>query len=437
MVRMALLLLAAVTAFYWKIVFTRQYDWGWGPDFATQVMPWLNTQARQWHQGIFPLWDPSLWTGQPLLGQAQPGAAYPLNWILFLLPLSEHGAIRTGYLQWYLVAIHWMAAGFAYWFCRDLGRSRTAATLAGLGFSFSGYLGTTNWPQMINGAVWAPLVLMFLFRSLRGEHSLANAALSGLALGLSWLSGHHQIPLFISFAAGGVWLAGCWQRWSRIRFAAVAVLIAGLTGAIQILPAREYGKSALRWVGESEALGWDQPVPYSVHEKLSVPANRIVAIVLPMRHHNVDPFVGVALFTLALTGVALCWRTSPVPPLTLLAVAAWFYSLGGHSLLEGGFYGLVPMAEKARTPGAALNLFTLGVAVLAAFGLDALRDQSGSAWLRRTALTLTVAGLVFALVTQFAAPAWADPGPAWRCSPCGPPRWRSTIVRQLLSCSSC
>lgn len=102
--RVAIALFAVGAGFYWKITFTSQFDWVWGPDLATQVMPWFAVQARSWHQGTFPLWDPFLWAGQPLPGQAQPGAAYPLNWLLFKLPL-DHGQISAVALQWYFVMI--------------------------------------------------------------------------------------------------------------------------------------------------------------------------------------------------------------------------------------------------------------------------------------------------------------------------------------------
>src|SRR5579871_7033426 len=59
-----------------------------------QVLPWYQFQAEAWHRGEFPLWDPHVWGGQPLIGQMQPGAAYPLNWPLFLMPLKK-GHIQT------------------------------------------------------------------------------------------------------------------------------------------------------------------------------------------------------------------------------------------------------------------------------------------------------------------------------------------------------
>jgi len=58
-------------------------------------------------------------------------------------------------------------------------------------------MGWTDGPQMMNGAVWTPLVFLFYLRAVRGLHPWASAALSGLpCIGMAWLSGHHQVPIF-------------------------------------------------------------------------------------------------------------------------------------------------------------------------------------------------------------------------------------------------
>src|ERR1017187_6315333 len=132
--RMGLVLFLPVAGLYWEVTLTKQFEWTRGPDLAEQVLPWFQLQAHEWHSHRLPLWDPYVWSGQPLLGQGQPGAAYPLNWILCWLPLSR-GHISTTAMQWYYIAIHLMAAGFCYWLCRDLGRSRTASLAGGLIFS--------------------------------------------------------------------------------------------------------------------------------------------------------------------------------------------------------------------------------------------------------------------------------------------------------------
>src|SRR5271165_2999757 len=147
-----LLLLLIVICFYWKITLTKQFNWIWGPDLAQQVMPWFEEESRQLQHSQLPLWDPHSWGGQPMIGQAQPGTAYPLNWILFLIPRTK-GHIALAALQWYYIAIHYMAALFCFLLCRDLGRSRIASLIAGIVYATATYIGTTDWPQMVSGAV--------------------------------------------------------------------------------------------------------------------------------------------------------------------------------------------------------------------------------------------------------------------------------------------
>ncbi len=97
-------LLALVLASLWPLVFSSAYTYLDYGDLVFQVLPWMQVQARAWHAGVFPLWDPFVWNGQSLLGQTQPGAAFPLNWLLFLSPLDAAGwwALAGGHmgLRW-------------------------------------------------------------------------------------------------------------------------------------------------------------------------------------------------------------------------------------------------------------------------------------------------------------------------------------------------
>jgi Bacterial membrane protein YfhO len=377
---MALLMLAIVAGFYWKLTLTRQFDWLWAPDQATQVLPWFQVQARAWNNGTIALWDPYVWAGQPLLGQAQPGAAYPLNWILFALPLRHDGLIRWWALQWYFVAIRFMALVFCYLLCRDLGRSRAASLVGGCVFALGGYIGSTSWPQMVNGALWLPLVFLFLLRAGRGERPLRNAVLSGTFLGVAWLSGHHQAPMFLMLAAAGAWLYFVFRAgrpdWRMARAAALALVFTVLTGALQILPAYEYGHLAKRWVGAPEALGWNQPVPYAVHQTYDLKPFDLLGTVFPRVNTNADPFVGAAALFLALLGLAVGWRDARVRLLSAVGLGGLVYALGQHSVFQGFLYGLIPELDKARVVSAAVVVFQFAVAALAAFGLDQLVGQA-------------------------------------------------------------
>jgi len=381
-VGVAALLFLTIAGFYWKLTLTSQYEWMAGPDIAEQVLPWFEEQAREIHHGRLPLWDPYLWSGQPLSGNGQPGTAYPLNWILFALPL-QNGHIAPGVLAWYYVAIHLMAAAFAYLFCRDLRRSRTASFAGGLTFSLSGFLGDTDWPQMMNGAVWAPLVFLF---QLRG--GVGNAALSGMFLGLAFLSGHHQVPIFIALAWIGVWIWLCLRDRRVLRAAALAIVIAALTSALQTIPAWEFGRLARRWVGAPQPIEWNQPVPYSVHEHYDLKPFSFFGIVFPGVHANFDPFIGVVALTLAMLAVSAAWKDPRVRLLAAVAGGALLYALGHNSIFQGVLYALLPGIDKARVPSAAVLVFQCATAALAAFGVDQLE----SAWTRTARRCLVLFG---------------------------------------------
>ena len=394
------LLLVIFIGFFWRLVLTKnQYTWLEGSDMAYQVLPWYQFQAAEWHHGRLPLWDSYLWGGQPLVGQMQPGAAYPLNWLMFLAPL-QNGHINQTYLQWYFMLIHFQAGLFCYWLCRDLGRSPPASVLAGLAFGLGGFIGSNNWPQMLNGAVWAPLVLLFFFRAMRGERPISSAAWSGVFLGVAFLSGHHQIPIFLSLAMAGVWIYYLATDLKNLKLKLKLLFTFGvflaLTSAVQLLPAYEYGRLSLRWVGAPDPVGWKDRVPYYVHQQFPFGPEAIFGIVIPGMSRHSDAFVGLVAVTLALFGLASGWFHRTARLFGAIALGGLLFSLGPNSVFHGILYALLPVVEKARNPAMASFIFHIGLCVLIAYGIDgyhSLRDAIVS----RTVSTVLVFSALIAI----------------------------------------
>lgn len=389
----AFVVLAAVIAgYYWKLTLTDQYTWLGGDDTVSQVLPWLQFQAGEWHKGRFPLWDPSHWAGQPLPGQAQPGAMYPPNWILFSLPLRD-GWIKEAWLNGYFVLIHIAAAWFAYLLARTAGAARGGSILAGVVFSLSGWMGQTEWLQMLNSALWAPLVALFLLKWLNGD-GWRHPAFAGFFLGVAWLGGHHQIPIFITVACVVFWAWALWRNWRDWPAFVLFWALAGATGAAQILPAYEYGKLAIRWAGAPAPVGWKDTIPYGVHTRYSMSPAGLLGLVVPYAFTHANPFLGFVPLGLAALGIIWNWRRLAVRCLTMLFLLGLCLALVQHTPLHGLFYALVPMVEKARNPSTASFLCGVAAAPLAALGLSGLALNAGSVWARRFML----AGLCFGLL---------------------------------------
>jgi Bacterial membrane protein YfhO len=391
-------LLGIVVLFYWKLVLTDQYTWLERPDLSYLVLPWLQFQGGEWHAGRFPLWDPNSWFGQPLFGQAQPGAAYPLNWLLFIWPLKD-GWLQQSVLHWYFVLIHYLAAVNAYALCRSLGRSRKASVVGGCVYALGGYVAVTDWPQMLNGAVWTPLVFLFLLKAERGERPWSSALLSGFFLGFGWLAGHHQMNLFVTLAAVGLWgwLALRERRidWRIVKLAAASLAIAFCASAFQTLPMAEYGRVAVRWSGApNDPLAFNQKVPYSVHEQYALKPENLLGIFLPGAAVGSNPYVGATALALAVLGFALAWRTKQVRWLAAVGLGGLLFALGGDNLFHGILYSLVPLVEKARVPGAGTLLLSVALAPLVAYGIDLVPVTQGSTWTKRVSWVLAGIALV-------------------------------------------
>jgi hypothetical protein len=190
--------------------------------------------------------------------------------------------------------------------------------------------------------------------------------------------------MFTAVAWIGVWIYLLARNRRLLVAAAAALLFAALSGAMQTLPAYEYGRLAKRWVRAPEPVTWSQPVPYSVHAYYDLKAFSLFGIVFPGVHAHFDPFLGVVAFSLALFAVTALWRDARVRLLAALALAVLLYALGHNSVFQGALYGLIPELEKARSPSAAMVLFQFAAAALAAFGIDELTaswtDSARSRW---------------------------------------------------------
>jgi hypothetical protein len=366
------LLLALTAGFYWKITISGQWTFLEASDVANQVRPWLDFQAREFHAGHLPLWDPFEWGGHSLIGQVQPGLANPLNWILFAMPLRD-GHIPITTLHWYWVLIHWMGAAFCYALCRDLRCGHVASILGGAVFALTGFMGHTDWPQILLSAAWIPLVLLFFLRVLRGERPMSSAAICGAALGMMFLGSHPVIPVFAGLVMGALWLWAMVRDRRRVRYAAIFGVICLGIAAAQVLPAVEYGKQALRWAGAPEPLHWNERVPFSEHARYSLGWPSVAGIVVPGISEHANPYLGMVAIALAALSI---WNRRRLPHIGWLVA----FALGGLCLALGKdfppywlLWRFVPIVEKAREPAFGIVLFHAGIAVLVALGATTLR----------------------------------------------------------------
>jgi len=365
-------LLLVTIGLYWKLTLSDRYTWLENPDHANLIRPWLDYEARELHAGRIPLWDPYLWAGQPLHAQMEPGLANPFNWVLFATPVRD-GHLTRAALDWYWVLIHWVAAAFCFWLCRDLGCGYLASMVGGAIYGFLGYVGWVGTTCFSMSCLWVPVALLFFARVNRGERPVSNAALCGAALGAGFLMGHHNVPIYLVVTLGVAWAWLLVRRRTERRLwiaAATCVAVWLMVSAVQTLPTIEYGRQALRWVGTAEPLTWTDKVPYIVHAEYSLQARSLFGIVFPGFAIHASPFVGIAALLLAVGAVWRLWKSLDVRLLSLVAAVALVLALGKDTPLHWLAYRFIPMVEKARYPAMAIAIAECAMAALAALAFS-------------------------------------------------------------------
>jgi len=225
---------------FWRWVIQGQVLF-WGT-VMLQFWPWHHLVKTSLLNGRWPLWNPLLDNGTPLLANLQSAVFYPPNLLYLLLPV-EHALTLS-------VVLHLIMAGvLMYFYARNLGLEPFAATVAALAYALSGYLvGRTQFVPMVNAAAWIPLLLLLSDKIATRPSGLTLLWLA-LVLAVQLLAGHAQLWFYTLWLIGAYILFRSWQangppRFRRLLQAGGRLLLAVggaiLLAAVQILPTAEF-----------------------------------------------------------------------------------------------------------------------------------------------------------------------------------------------------
>lgn len=366
---------------------------------------WLNqaeAHARAWSEGAWPVWNPLVSFGQPLLADANSQILYPPTLLRLALPPWR-------YYTLYAFA-HLLLAGLgATFLARRLGLGLLPAWGAGAVWMASGPLLSVvdTWNQLA-GAAWMPWSIAAGLSTLRGRArgALAWAAVSAMQL----LAGSPESVL-LAWACVAV-LALAQARRSHLqparlgRAAAAAAVAAVLTlglSAAQWVPALDAARRAGRTRLPREArIHWSVHPANLAQSVCPVPLHRMP--LLPRAREELfgapDPFlpsIYVGAVCALLVAAALARPARTVCGLAVAGLLATLVALGGHAWAYDVLAAAVPPLRALRYPAKTLLLASLAWALLAGFGLAAIRD-AGRRW------APAIAGGVLALAC--AAAAW-------------------------------
>lgn len=338
--------------------------------------------------GEIPLWNPYQLGGMPLLADAQVAVYYLPN-LLFDLFYWGRDITYEG-LEALILAHYVLGAVFMYGYLRQQKVRPAAALIGAIAFEFNGFfIGHRGHYSMLSVVVWVPGVMWLLDKAWHaptGRRGLMWAIAAGFLLSQLFMGGHPQLTFYSGlFLIGyfffrwapalkemGAWWAADWRaKWSHplIRTAVyfgVAGVLALSIAMISLLPMFELLGRSLRS---------EPSYAFSVQYPL-MPRNFISLFIPEFLNWSGTEFrIYAGILTLVLTLVTWMMSNKARPEqrfFTAVIAIAIIMAMGGFTALHGWLYRYIPGFDSVRVTARLFYFANISLAVLAAFGADAL-----------------------------------------------------------------
>jgi len=417
-----------------------------GPDLVNYFIPTAHFAAPWLRRGVLPLWNPMIFCGWPLVGDAQLRWLFPPNLLLLAAdPARAFSALVVGYVAFGAVGM------WAY--LRRAGRlGRWASVCGAASFVLAGFFAS----HLMSGivvfpatAAWVPWLLLLGWNLGRKPRAAGRIALFAAAAGAQILSGAPQIVFYTWIALGlqAIWRAAA-ALWGTRRLPAersqqfgqpagiivsfaLGLAIAGAAAGSSLVPTAEFGALSLQRGGKAR---WDYVTDCSIaprylwlwvapkffgdpHKEETYWGGREGYWEI-CGYAGIGPLVGLLVALVAWRGIfgrketgggtsAEKERTGAGPEGSfaafhiLLAGVAVLLALGRYNPAFRLLYDWVPGFDRFRVPGRWLLFWEFGIAVVFAMVLDALLERKNPVPKPSGAAIWTALG--FALFLAFAA----------------------------------
>lgn len=387
----AVVLILVIVVPYWRLATMQSIivtDDRIVSDVYHAELPGRVEMARLIHAGELPTWTPRLCTGMPLIAGVFPD---PLSLLTFGL-LPTVAAVNVFLLITLIVA----ALG-THALARRFGASELGGLLAGVSFSWSGYMVCQlKHLGIVSVVCWLPVGLWLLDRALEEEpRALFPFA---LVVALQWVSNFPQSAYICSLVYAGFALCFVRRRWRLVAATAVAIALGIACAAVALLPLRELASTSERSGGVTWTFA--TMLPYSPYD--------IFTFFLPYANGDAsdNTYRGSGLFwenygyvglltTLIAIYAALVVRTVRVAFLVVTIVVAYLIVLGPATPVFKLLFHAVPGMSSFRFPTRFLVVVDLGLSVLGGLGLTHLAKRTVGRGIGVAVVALTTADLVF------------------------------------------
>lgn len=349
-------------------------------------------------QGAYPLWNPYIFGGHPVIGDATAQTFYPPNLVAAVF-LSAARALPV--LAWFHLVI---TGVFAFAFLRALSLRSSTALFGAVGWMLNGNM--VVWlenPYRLSTLAWMPGVFLFYELAIR-RRQVWPAVVAGLLYALSILGGHTQFALGIGMAMAAYALLRTamlsWAGRHLVKCPLLLVALVGLLGIgiglVQLLPTYQFAGMSHRDAMSMESFvraGWSllHTISLWVPDFYGNPAG------FPYwgRANYAEATVYYGAFAFPISLAALVWTRRAEGKFFALALIVTLLIVLATPV--GWLVAWIPGIRYFRKISFVAYLPFLGAAA-AAFGLEAISTSTCRKWRFWAPILLALAGLVIATV---------------------------------------
>jgi hypothetical protein len=383
-------LLAVVVIFFHKPLFSPEYIFPW--DFRAVQLPLIAFLRDELSQNRVALWNPYNYGGYPVFANIQACFFHPLVFLSALASSRFSWSSLPMLLEWAVILQVWIAGVCAYRLFRAVGVGSASAWTGAVMFETGSYFASrAEHIDSMMAAAWMPLAWLAVWklasRDKRNKLRVDWLCALILALGLAVWGGFPQatVAVFGSTVLFAALLAALGMaRISTFAWTCVACAGGIALAAAPFIPTAQLTELSVAryradYLGTGGGLYWQS----------------LVSLVDP-NHYNIfdisrfngpwDPtflYLYSSIAGLLLAIIALIrWRNRITALFTLMLLAGMLWMLGDKTPVWRALFPLLP--DKIRIgihPEYTYCIFSLGIAGLAAIGLDSLRIANAARWM--------------------------------------------------------
>lgn len=366
-------------------------------DFIEQYYPGKLMSSVMLSKGIFPFWNPYIFSGMPFFADLQIAVLYPFNFVLTLFVKNDKLSALA--IQNSIIIHYLLTSVFTFYLAKHFKLSGLFSLLFALMFTYSSYMMVhmIHMP-LIEAATWFPLFFLIWLKFVK-THKYYYPLLGGIVMAVCILAGYPQVPFFNFFFIGIYTLFISYELYKAKDIKSIITMFFGL--AITVL--LTFGLSAFQLLPSLEFIGLSNRATfdYNFAKQGSMHIYDYITLIIPKffgvwsgnekivdlkywSNHQEGPwmfsvanvFVSTLVIILFYPSVKYFFREKKHITLAYFSLFiigfSFLFSLGGNFFFHKLLYDYVPFFSRFRNPAHIVYILMMAVLLITMIGTDGI-----------------------------------------------------------------